>query len=457
MLKMPVIHAKNKPFHPTKLIVLSFLLVIIVGTFLLMLPISSRRHEFTPFITALFTATSATCVTGLVVVDTYTHWNAFGQLIILLMIQIGGIGLVTFASFFNLIIGKKIGLRTMQLASESVSMGGFDDIKKLLTSIMKICLSFEGAGALLLMIVFVPKYGLRGIWISIFLSVSAFCNAGFDPLGFEGEFCSLMNYADNPIVTITIMLLIVCGGLGFVVWNDLAQYKKTEKLILHTKVVLLGTAILIAFGTLSVLILEWNNPHTLGGLNFFQKLIRALFQSITYRTAGFNTIPINEMYSHTKILGAAIMFIGAAPGSTGGGIKVTTLMVLLMTVVSVVKNQQDTIMLKRKVDKDVVYKSISISALAGLAVTITTAIIMYTNNNVRIHGVDALFESVSAFATVGLSAGPTLVVNKISLVALIITMFIGRVGPVSFMASLMLGRESNSKNQVVPEGKVLVG
>jgi len=163
------------------------------------------------------------------------------------------------------------------------------------------------------------------------------------------------------------------------------------------------------------------------------------------------------MYSHTKILGAAIMFIGAAPGSTGGGIKVTTLMVLLMTVVSVVKNQQDTIMLKRKVDKDVVYKSISISALAGLAVTITTAIIMYTNNNVRIHGVDALFESVSAFATVGLSAGPTLVVNKISLVALIITMFIGRVGPVSFMASLMLGRESNSKNQVVPEGKVLVG
>jgi trk system potassium uptake protein TrkH len=345
----------------------------------------------------------------------------------------------------------------MQLASESVSMGGFDDIKKLLTSIMKICLSFEGAGALLLMIVFVPKYGFRGIWISIFLSVSAFCNAGFDTLGFEGEFCSLMNYADNPIVTITIMLLIVCGGLGFVVWNDLAQYKKTGKLILHTKVVLLGTAILIAFGTLSVLVLEWNNPHTLGGLNFFQKLIRALFQSITYRTAGFNTIPINEMYSHTKIIGSVIMFIGAAPGSTGGGIKVTTFMVLLMTVVSVVKNQQDTIMLKRKVDKDVVYKSISVSALAGLAVTITTAIIMYTNNSVRIHGVDALFEAVSAFATVGLSAGATLVVNKISLVALIITMFIGRVGPVSFMASLMLGRESNSKNQVVPEGKVLVG
>ena len=226
---MPIIHhAKSKPIRPIRTIVLSFLLVILVGTFLLMLPVSSRNHNFTQFIPALFTATSATCVTGLVVVDTYTYWTAFGQAVILAMIQIGGIGLVTFASFFSLAIGRKLGLRTMQLASESISSGGFNDIKNLLSIIIKTSLCFEAVGTILLMTVFVPKYGAEGVWISIFHSVSAFCNAGFDILGREGQYISLMNYADNPVVIITVISLIVCGGLGFVVWFDLFQYRKTK-------------------------------------------------------------------------------------------------------------------------------------------------------------------------------------------------------------------------------------
>ena len=454
---MPIVHAKSKPIRPIRTIVMSFLLVILVGTLLLILPISSKTNTFTAPLTALFTATSATCVTGLIVVDTYTHWTLFGQVIILIMIQIGGIGLVTFASFFNFAIGKKLGLRSMQLASESVSTGGFNDIRKLVSIIVKMSLTFEGIGALLLMIVFVPKYGLGGIFIAIFLAISAFCNAGFDILGREGEFISLTNYADNPIVMITIMALIVCGGLGFIVWHDISQYRKTKKLVLQSKVVLLTTAILIVFGTIMMLILEWNNPQTMGDMNFLQKFSRSIFQSITFRTAGFNTIPIEHMHSSSKILGILLMFIGAAPGSTGGGIKITTFMVIIMTVFCVIKNRPETQILGRKVDKDIVYKSLAISVLAVLIVIITSSVIIYTNPTVPIFGVDSVFESVSAFATVGLSSGVTGVVNSISKVFLIFTMFVGRVGPVGLVFSLMIGSEMRSKNQVVPEGKIIVG
>ena len=453
---MPIMNVKAKPMRPTKTIVLSFLLVIAVGTLLLMLPISSKTHDFTSPLTALFTATSATCVTGLVVVDTYTHWTVFGQVIILLLIQVGGLGLVTFASFFSFAIGRKLGLRSMQLASESVSTGGFNDIRKLISSIVKLSLAFEGTGAAILMLVFVPKYGSKGIFISIFLAVSAFCNAGFDILGFEGKYCSLTNYADNPIVIITIMGLIICGGLGFVVWHDIAQYRETKKLVLHTKVVLITTAFLILAGTVFTMILEWNNPNTMGGMDFLQKFCRSIFQSVTCRTAGFNTIPNDTMYSGTKILSIVLMFIGAAPGSTGGGIKVTTFTVILMTVVSVVKNRSDTQIMGRKVDKDVVYKSLSITVLASLIVIITSCVMVYTNT-VHIAGVDSVFESVSAFATVGLSAGPTAVINDISKLFLIFTMFVGRVGPVGLVFSLIIGNEAKTKNQVVPEGKIIVG
>lgn len=310
---MPIIQQKQKQTRPMRTITLSFLLIILIGTALLMLPISSRDGTFTPVLDCFFTATSATCVTGLIVYDTYTHWNLFGQIVILIMIQIGGLGLLTFTSFFNFAMGKKLGLRSMQLASESVNSGGFNDIKDVIRNIIRISLCFEGIGVVLLMTVFIPQYGLRGIFISVFLAVSAFCNAGFDILGFLGEYGSLTPYADNPVVMITIMLLIICGGLGFVVWQDLLHYRKTKRLILHTKIVLIATACLIVIGAVLVTVLEWNNPATLGGLNPFQKISRGLFQSVTFRTAGFNTIDVGQMNSITKIFSILIMFIGAAP------------------------------------------------------------------------------------------------------------------------------------------------
>lgn len=454
---MPVLSAKVKQFSPMRTIVLSFLMVIFTGTALLILPISSKSGELTPFVNSLFTATSATCVTGLIVYDTYTQWSWFGQGVILAMIQIGGLGLVTFTSFFNFAIGRKLGLRSMQLASESVNSGGFSDVRGMVHNIVKISLIAEGSGALILMLVFVPKYQLEGIWISVFLAVSAFCNAGFDLLGREGAFVSLTNYADNPIVIVTIMLLITMGGLGFVVWADLLAFRKTKRLVLHTKIVLLVTGILIVFGAVIFLITEWNNTKTIGGLSFIQKFDRTLFHSVTLRTAGFNTIEAGDLTPFSKILSIMIMFIGAAPGSTGGGIKVTTFAVLIMTVVCVMRNAPETQIMGRKIDKDIVYKSMSITVLAAVAVMITSCILVFTNETGLISGIDSVFESVSAFATVGISAGPTAVSNNVSRCVMAFTMFLGRVGPVSLALSLALGMEARGKHQIMPEGKVFVG
>lgn len=457
---MPILtqKIKSRSPQPARTIVLSFLGVILIGTILLMMPFSSQKFRFTPLIDCLFTATSATCVTGLVVYDTYTHWSPLGQGIILAMIQIGGLGLVTFTSFFNFAIGRKLGLRSMQLASESVNStwSGFGDVRKLVSSIIKTSVCFELAGALLLMISFIPRYGVKGIWISVFLAISAFCNAGFDILGMEGPYSSLIHYTQDPVVMGTIMLLIICGGLGFIVWRDLYQYRTTKKLLLHTKVVLSATAILIVTGALLMLLLEWDNPATLGECSVPQKFVHALFQSITFRTAGFNTIDPAQMHSLTKICAILIMFIGAAPGSTGGGIKVTTFMVVVMTVVCVTKNHRDTIIMHRKIDKDVVYKSLSIIVLAALVVAITSCILVFTNAPL-VEGIDSVFESVSAFATVGISSGPTAVANHFSRILLALTMFIGRVGPVSTALSLTLRHANSPKNEIIPEGKIIVG
>jgi trk system potassium uptake protein TrkH len=261
---MPVIKAKSKGLDPTKTIVLSFLLVILAGTFLLTMPFSSKAGQFTNPVTALFTATSATCVTGLVIEDTGTYWNVFGQLVILIMIQIGGLGLVTLTSFFNFAIGRKLELRSIQMASESINLSGFSDVKNIIKSIIKICAIFEISGAVLLMCAFVPKYGLKGIYISIFISISAFCNGGFDVIGsVEQPFVSLMPFYNNPIIMTVVPLLIICGGLGFVVWHDVWNYRKTKKLVLQSQLVLTTTAVLIVLGTLMFLFSEWDNPATL--------------------------------------------------------------------------------------------------------------------------------------------------------------------------------------------------
>lgn len=455
---MPVIQKKSKAIKPARTIAFSFIIVILLGTALLILPISSKNGEFTSLRHALFTATSATCVTGLVVFDTFHKWSLFGQCVILLMIQIGGLGLVTFVTFFNFIIGRKLGLRRMQLASESVNADGFGDSKRLMKNIVKVSLTLEAVGALILMTIFVPKYGRSGFFTSIFVSVSAFCNAGFDILGRARPFSSLTEYNNNPVVMFTIMGLIVSGGLGFIVWYDLFKYRKTKHLELHTKIVLIVTAILIASGTLIFLAFEWGNPRTIGDMSFFNKLMNSIFQSITCRTAGFNSIDTGALNPISKVFAIMLMYIGAAPGSTGGGIKVTTIVVILMTVVSVLKNKEETTILGRKIDKSTVFKAMTIVMLSLALIFVATLSIFYSlRSDRRLSGLNTLFEVVSAFATVGLSAGVTSMLNLFSEIVLIFIMFLGRVGPISVILSLTINSVDKTKKQVVPEGKIMVG
>ena len=449
---------KRAPTNPARIISESFAAVILTGALLLCLPISSKSGEMTPLLSCLFTSASATCVTGLVLYDTFTHWSAFGQGVLVMLIQVGGLGLVTFTSFFNLVIGRKLGLRGMKLASESINSTGFADVPQLLRMVINFTLAVEAIGALLLSFHFVPEYGLHGISISVFLAISAFCNAGFDILGFLGEYNSLVGFNDSYLVIFTIMMLIIVGGLGFIVWNDLLAYRKTKTLLLHTKIVLIVTAFLILMGTGCILLFEWNNPATLQPLTLKEKIGAGFMQSVTMRTAGFNSIDLASMHDATKVFSIILMFMGAAPGSTGGGIKVTTIAVIVMTAVSMIRGKEEPYIMKRRIPANVIYRSIAILFL-GVVVVTTTSIILITTCPLEANGMtglDAVFEAVSAFATVGVSSGVTGISSKVSQVALILTMFIGRVGPVSFGLSLA-AQKSFSRKLIVPEGRIVVG
>ena len=421
-----------------------------------MLPLSSSTGSFTPPEDAFFTATSATCVTGLVVFDTFLHWSGFGQAVILLLIQLGGLGLISFTTFFTLTIRRKLGIRDLQLANEYISNGSLKDVPRLLRLVVAVSFTVECLGALLLSLRFVPAYGDQGIWISIFLAVSAYCNAGFDILGREGPFSSLTNYNDDPLVLLTISMLIIIGGLGFIVFNDILSYRRGHSLLLHTRIVLIFTVALIFVGALLFFLIEYNNKDTMKDLPLGQKVLASFFQSVSARTAGFNSIDIGAMYDPSKMLMCALMFIGAASGSTGGGIKITTFVVLVMTVVSVVRGREDTIILGRKVGKRVVYRALAIAAISGLIVLVAFFVVVYCQQEHDIATIDALFEAVSAFGTVGLTTGVTPDMTLGSKLILIVTMFAGRVGPVSLALALTV-RDHKHESEVLPEGRILVG
>ena len=458
--KIPVMRKKLKATPPARLIVISFFLVIVAGTVLLALPVCARNGWGTCFLDALFTATSATCVTGLVVFDTWRHWNAFGQVVILLLIQVGGLGLVTFTTGFTLLMKRRLGLREMLLAEENTS-GGPIGIIHLIRMILTFTFSCETIGAMLLMLRFVPKFGLHGVWVSVFTSVSAYCNAGFDIFGFELENGSLMNYAGDPLVCLTVGALIVTGGLGFVVISNLYRARIRPRLFrqapsrmnFHSTIVLTTTGILITAGTLLFFACEYDN--TLKKLDFGGKVLASLFQSISARTAGFSTINIAEERDFTKIITVLLMFIGASPASTGGGIKTTTFVVLAATVLSALRGREETVILRRRIDKFVVYRSLAIVSIALLLIVTTTGTILACNSSTT--GVDALFEAASAFGTVGLSANVTPTLTQISKTVVILTMFIGRVGPVSLGLAITLHRGRNAGSAVLPEGKIIVG
>lgn len=442
---------------PTRIIVFSFAAIIFIGAVLLTLPVASRSGTSAGFLNALFTATSATCVTGLVVVDTYNHWTLFGQLVIISLIQAGGLGIVTLATFFSILLGKKVGLRAMILAQESISYFSFEGIIRLVKRVVLVTFGIEFVGALILSISFVPRFGLKGLYFGIFHSVSAFCNAGFDLMGImgKGNFISLTEYNGDHFVIYTIPALIVIGGLGFMVWKDLYDFKKNKSLLLHTKMVLIITACLIFFGALFFFVTELNNPATLAKLNMFEKINASIFQSITPRTAGFNSIDQDKMHEISKVATIVLMFIGAAPGSTGGGIKVTTFGVILMAVISQIKGSSDTLIFKRRVSQVVVNKALAITMLAAaLVITVTTIILAIEQKDIFIN---VLYEVTSAFGTVGLTTGITPTLHSMSKILLILTMFLGRVGPLSFAIALSLRATKKNADTIYPEGKVVVG
>ena len=440
-----------KTISPARIIVSSFALIIFTGACLLTLPVASNNGRSIGFLDALFTATSATCVTGLVIADTLTQWTVFGQIVILLLIQAGGLGIVTLTTFFSVLLGRKISMKGKILAQESISDYSFADVLRMIKSVIRITVTVEMIGALLLATSFVPKYGAWGIYMSAFHAVSAFCNAGFDIIG---GYRSLTQFNGDPVVIYTIALLIITGGLGFIVWKDLYDYRRTKTLYLHTKLVLIISAFLIVFGALYFFIGEYANPKTMGPLNLFEKINAAVFHSVTCRTAGYNSLPLNDMSEMSKIISILLMFIGAAPGSTGGGIKVTTFGILVMAVISNIRGNDETVVLKRRVPQVVVNKALSIAGLSMILIFIMTAIIVSVEH---LPFINVLYEATSAFGTVGLSTGITPHLHGISKLMLIFTMFLGRVGPLSFAVAIAMREHRKLQNAVYPEGKIMVG
>ena len=438
----------------TQTICISFLLVIAVGTLLLTLPISSRTGRL-GVIDAMFTATSATCVTGLVVRDTWSQFSLFGQIIILMLIQVGGLGLVTLTSFFALAARRRMGFRDLRLLGESVSADGLSKATEVLKIVIKLAAAFEAVGIVLLLFAFVPQFGAEGVWVSVFTAISAFCNAGFDLFGRFGAYSSLVPYVNNYYVQAVIMFMIMAGGLGFMVWVELAEYRKKRRLSLHAKVVLQFSVIFWVGGAVLLALLEWSNPRTMGGLPVPGKIMAALFQSVSTRTAGMNTIDLAACSPISKLLMSVLQFIGAAPGSTGGGVKVTTFAVLILTIRSVAQGRDDCVIGGHHIESKTVYRALTIIVIGAVA-AFGSAVVVYYNTAETVSVIDCIFESCSAFGTVGLSVGVTGQLNTGAKLLYMACMFMGRVGPVSLAISLTAKPDDN-KRKVLPVGHINVG
>ena len=423
-----LIHARRH-VSQTQFIAYGFFCVIITGTLLLMLPFASRDGQSEPFLNCLFTATSASCVTGLVVADTRSQWSLFGQLVILTMIQIGGLGFITVGVFISIVLRRKIGLKERGLMMESVNTLQIGGVVRLAKKIIIGTCIFEGTGAVLLAIRFIPQFGFfRGLFYGIFHSISAFCNAGFDLMGGQTPYSSFVAYYDDWLVNFVIMSLIIIGGIGFIVWDDLSRNKlHFRKYMLQTKIVLVTTAILVFGGGLLFYLLERN--HLLVGMNTSGKILTSLFSSVTARTAGFNTTDTAALTDGSKLLTIILMFIGGSPGSTAGGIKTTTLVVLLLCVHSNIKQTYGINIFGRRLENDAVKRAGTILTInLLLAVTASLAIMAIQPLGFS----DILFETFSAIGTVGMTTGITRALHPISRCIIILLMYCGRIGSLSF-------------------------
>ncbi|TSI04726.1 TrkH family potassium uptake protein [Lysinibacillus sp. BW-2-10] len=437
--------------NPSKILVLGFVLVIFVGAFLLTLPMATANGVSLAFLDALFTATSATCVTGLVVVDTGNTFSMFGEIVILILIQIGGLGFMTFATFLFTLLGKKISLKERLLLKEAYNATSTAGMVKLMKRILLFTVIVESMGAALLAIRFTFDMPLgEAIYFGIFHSISIFNNAGFDIFG---DYNSLTGYVDDPFVVLTICALIIIGGLGFVVINELYEYRETRKLSLHTKVVLTATIVLLVGASILVFLFEYGNDKTLGPLNIGGKILGAIFHGVSPRTAGANTLSMADLTYATLFLTIFLMFIGGGSGSTAGGIKVTTFAVLMATVLSQLKGKEDVVIFKRRIVQETILKALTVAVSGMMIVIIVTFLLSITE-----HGHDFmmyLFEATSAFATVGLSMGLTTELSPIGRILIIITMFIGRLGPLTL--GFAITKRQTKEAYKRPKGNMMIG
>ncbi|MCW0721994.1 TrkH family potassium uptake protein [Clostridioides difficile] len=443
--------------RPTQIMVSGFAAIIVIGALLLTLPIASQSGESIGLLNALFTATSAVCVTGLVMVDTATYWSLFGQIVIITLIQIGGLGFMTVATMFSLMARKKIQLRERLLIQESLNQADLSGLVRLTRFVLIITITIEGIGALVLSTVFIPQFGLsKGIWYSVFHAISAFCNAGFDLMGsVSGPFTSLNSYVNNFTVSMTVCALIVLGGLGFPVVLDIVRKRRFSKLNVHSKVVLFLTATLIFVGALFIFLIEFNQKATMADLPLKGKVLSAIFQSVTARTAGFNTLDLATLRESSVFVMIILMFIGASPASTGGGIKTTTLAVLIITVRSFLSGKSDIEAFERRLAPSTIKKSLGIFVISISAVIFGTLIISITQPNFTL--VQSAFEVTSALATVGSSLAGTPNLNALGKIIIIIFMFMGRVGSLTLFMAILSGGRRKSQPIRYAEGKIMVG
>ncbi|MBE6935178.1 MAG: Trk family potassium uptake protein [Ruminococcaceae bacterium] len=424
-------------FSQTQIIALGFFLIIALGTLLLMLPISTRNGEGATFREALFTATSSSCVTGLVLQDTYSYWTGFGQVVLLLLIQLGGLGFMTIATLFAMLMRRKIGIRERELLSESINSTHIGGIVRLTKKIMIGTAIFEGAGAVALSFRFIPDFGFwKGLWTAVFTSVSAFCNAGFDLMGRLTPYASLSPYADDILVNVTVMLLIVIGGIGFLVWDDLSRKGlRISRYQLHTKIVLTVTFALIFFGAAAFFLLE---RRWAADMSWTERILTSFFDAITPRTAGFNTTDTGALTDASKLLTCILMFIGGSPGSTAGGIKTTTLAVLLVYGFSYIRQKPAFGMFGRRLEVGSLQKAATVFFTNLLLMLLSAIVIAGMHHEIPL--ADILFECSSAIGTAGMTTGITRELLPAAQYLLVLLMYCGRVGSLSFATALSTRR-----------------
>ena len=442
---------------PTKTIILGFLVVILIGGLLLMLPVSSADGAFADPIDALFTATSATCVTGLIVRDTATEWSMFGKGVILALIQIGGLGFMSMAMLVSALIKRTVTPRERVIFAQSMNLSAYDRLFRFLHNMVAFTFAFEFAGALLLSFRFIPMFGFwEGLTKSVFHSVSAFCNAGFDTMGFfSGPYSSLTAFSGDAYVSIIIALLIICGGLGFVVWQNIGRrIREGQRLNVYSRLVLLISGLLLVLGTVVIAAAEWINPQTLGPMSVPDKLLCSFFQSVTFRTAGFNTIDLGAMTGMSKAASMLLMFIGGSSGSTAGGIKTVTFGLLVIAAFRVARGSKDVVVMKRRVDTGMLLRALSITVISLMVICLGAFLIALVD---WLTFEDVLFETFSAFGTVGVTTGITTQFSYFGKLLLMAMMFFGRVGILTITYEIMVGLHGEKDPLRRPKAELLIG